>query len=145
MYLNSCIGGFLCGTAGKELACHVGDLGSIPGLGRSLGEGKGYSLQHSGLENSIDCIVPGVAKSRTQPSDFHSLIVEPFPKPKGRNGLEMEQPKYARQVGETMKALMEYSNQMMTASTNPGLHPVQPGDWVNVNTGKTCSRKPTHS
>ena len=48
--------GFLCGSAGKESACNVGDLGSIPGLGRSPGEGKGYPLQYSGLENSMDCI-----------------------------------------------------------------------------------------
>ena len=40
--------GFPCGSAGKESACNVGDLGSISGLGRSLGEGKGYSLQYSG-------------------------------------------------------------------------------------------------
>ena len=46
--------GFPCGSAGKESACSVGDLGSIPGLGRSLGEGKGYPLQYSGLENSMD-------------------------------------------------------------------------------------------
>ena len=51
------------GSAGKESACSVGDLGSIPGLGRSPGEGKGYPLQYSGLENFMDCIVPGVAKS----------------------------------------------------------------------------------
>ena len=43
-----------CGSAGKESACNVGDLGSIPGLGRSPGEGKGYPLQYSGLENSMD-------------------------------------------------------------------------------------------
>ena len=49
----------------------MGDLSLIPGLGRSPGEGKGYPLQHSGLENSIDCIVYGVGKSRTQLSDFH--------------------------------------------------------------------------
>ena len=49
------------------------DLGLIPGLGRSPGEGKGYLLQYSGLENSVDCIVHGVAKSRTRLSDFHSL------------------------------------------------------------------------
>ena len=48
--------GFPCGSAGKESTCNVGDLGSIPGLGRSPGEGKGYPLQHSGLENSMDCI-----------------------------------------------------------------------------------------
>ena len=58
--------GFPCGSAGKESACNVEDLGSIPGLGRSPGEGKGYSLQYSGLENSMDCIVRGVAKSWTK-------------------------------------------------------------------------------
>ena len=57
--------GFLCGSAGKESACNVGDLGSIPGLGRSSGEAKDYPLQYSGLENSIDRIVHGVIKSRT--------------------------------------------------------------------------------
>ena len=46
--------GFPCGSAGKESACNVGDLGSIPGLGRSPGEEKGYPFQHSGLENSMD-------------------------------------------------------------------------------------------
>ena len=65
---------FPCGSAGKESACSVGDLGSIPGLGRSPGEGKGYPLQYSGLENSMDCIVHGVTKSRTRLSDFHSLF-----------------------------------------------------------------------
>ena len=49
--------GFPCGSDGKDLACNVGDLGLIPGLRRSPGEGKGYPLQYSGLENSMDCIV----------------------------------------------------------------------------------------
>ena len=57
--------GFPCGSAGQESTCNAGDLGPIPGLGRSPGEGKGYPLQYSGLENSIDCIVHGVAKSWT--------------------------------------------------------------------------------
>ena len=61
----------LCISAGKESACNVGDLGSIPGLGRYPGEGKGYPLQYSDLENSMDCIVHGVAKSQTQLSDFY--------------------------------------------------------------------------
>ena len=52
-------------------ACNTGDLGSLSGLGRSPGEGKGHPLQYSGLENSMDCIVHGVAKSRTQLSFFH--------------------------------------------------------------------------
>ena len=63
--------GFPGGSAGKESAHNVGDLGLIPGLGRSPGEGKGYPLQYSGLENSVDYIVHGVAKSQTQLSDFH--------------------------------------------------------------------------
>ena len=63
--------GFPCGSAGKESACNVGDLRSIPGLGRCPGEGNGYPFQYSGLENSVDCIVYGVAKSWTQLSDFH--------------------------------------------------------------------------
>ena len=46
--------GFPGGSAGKESACNEGDLGLIPGLGRSPGEGKGYPFQHSVLENSID-------------------------------------------------------------------------------------------
>ena len=48
--------GFLSGTSGKESACNAGDLGSIPGLGGSPGEGKGYPLQYSGLEKSMDYI-----------------------------------------------------------------------------------------
>ena len=57
--------GFPGGSAGQESTCTAGDLGSIPGLRRSPGEGKGYPLQYSGLENSKDCIVRGVAKSQT--------------------------------------------------------------------------------
>ena len=63
--------GFPCSSAGKESACNVEDLDLIPGLGRTPEEGKGYPLQYSGLENSMDCIVHGVIKSRTQLSDFH--------------------------------------------------------------------------
>ena len=64
---------FPCGSAGKESACNVGDLGFIPGLGISPGEGKVSPLQYSGLENSMDCIVLGVAKSTIRLSNFHSL------------------------------------------------------------------------
>ena len=63
--------GFPGGSAGNESACYAGDLGLIPGLGRSPREVNGYLLQYSGLENSMDCIVHGVAKSRTRLSDFH--------------------------------------------------------------------------
>ena len=65
--------GFPGGSDRKESACSVGDPGSIPGLGRSPGVGNGYLLQYSGLENSTDCIVHGVAKTWTQLSDLHSL------------------------------------------------------------------------
>ena len=56
---------FPCVSACKESACNAGDLGSTPRLGRPPGEGKCYLLQYSGLENSMDCTVHGVAKSRT--------------------------------------------------------------------------------
>ena len=62
---------FPCGSAGKESVCNAGDLGSIPGLGRSPGEGSGYPLQYSGLENPMDYTVHGVTKSQTRLSGFH--------------------------------------------------------------------------
>ena len=63
--------GFPFGSAGKESACNAGDLGSTPRLRRSRGEWKGYWLQYSGLENSTDWMVHGVAKSWTQLSNFY--------------------------------------------------------------------------
>ena len=61
------------GSVGKESACHAEDQGSIPGLGRSPGEGKGYPSQCSGLGSSVDHIVLGDTKSQTHLSDcrFH--------------------------------------------------------------------------
>ena len=56
--------GFPGGSAGKESTYDVGDLGLVPGLGRSPGEGKAYPFQYPGLENSMDCVVHGVAKSQ---------------------------------------------------------------------------------
>ena len=64
--------GFPCGSASKESACNEGNMGSIAGLGTSR-EGKGYPLQYSGLENSMDCIVHGVTKSWTWLSNFHFI------------------------------------------------------------------------
>ena len=63
--------GFPAGLVSKEATCNEGDLGAIPGLGGSPGEGNIYPLQYSGLENSMDCIVHGVTKSWTRLSDFH--------------------------------------------------------------------------
>ena len=67
--------GFPGDSAGNESACYAGDLGVIPGLGRSPGEGNGNSLQSSCLENPMDggvwwAAIHGVAKSRTQLSHF---------------------------------------------------------------------------
>ena len=58
-------------SVGKKSAFNAGYPGSIPGSGRSPGEGIGYPLQYSGLENSMDCIVHGVTKNQTQLIDFH--------------------------------------------------------------------------
>ena len=63
--------GLPCDSAGKESACNTGDLCSIPGLGISPGEWKGYPLQYAGLENSMDCEVQGVTKSQTGLSNLH--------------------------------------------------------------------------
>ena len=63
---NAFVLSFPGGSAGKESACSVGDLYLIPGLGRSPGEGKGYPLQYSGLENSMSCILHRVAKSQKE-------------------------------------------------------------------------------
>ena len=65
--------GFPGSSAGKKLACNAGNSSSIPGSGRSSGERKDYPLQYPGLENSMNCIVHGVTKSRTQLSDFHFM------------------------------------------------------------------------
>ena len=87
---------FPCDSVGKESASNVGDLGSIPGLERYPGEEKGYPLQYSGLENSMDYIVHGITKSWTwlSNSDFHfqrmlaiwSLVLLPFLKPAWTSG-----------------------------------------------------------
>ena len=68
--------GFPGGSDGKESVCTVGDLGSIPGLGRSPGEGNDYPLQYSGLENSMDCISPWGCKESDTTKQFAQ--VQPF-------------------------------------------------------------------
>ena len=76
--------GFPCGSVGKESACNGGDLGLIPGLGRSPGEGKGYPLQYSGLENSMDFIAKGSQRVRhdwitfTFLSSYWCDLTEPY-------------------------------------------------------------------
>ena len=74
--------GFPCGSGGKEFTCNERDLGSIPGLRRSPGEGKGYLLQYTGLENPMDYIVQGsqrVGHARTTLMSFTSMFPQyPF-------------------------------------------------------------------
>ena len=77
--------GFPCDPAGKESTCNAGNLGSIPRLGRSPGEGKGYPLQYSGLENSMDFIVHGVMKSQTQTLQAKREWQDIFKVLKGKN------------------------------------------------------------
>jgi len=69
---------FPCGSVDKEYACNVGDLGLIAELEISPGEKKGYPLNYSVLENSMDCIVYGVAKSQAQLNDFHLCFLTFF-------------------------------------------------------------------
>ena len=64
-------GASLIAQLGKESICNSGNSGSIPGSGRSSGEGIGYLLQYSGMVNSMDYVVDGVAKSQTPLTDFH--------------------------------------------------------------------------
>ena len=79
----------LSGSAGKESACNMEDLGLIPGFGRSPGEGKDHTLQYSGLEDSMDSIVHGVSKSQTWLRDYHMWKASlPFQ----NNNLIMSQP-----------------------------------------------------
>ena len=85
--------GFPGGSEVKASACNVGDLGSIPGSGRSPGEGNGNPLQYSCLENPMDggawwATVHGVAKSRTRLSDFTSLHFRDELRPAGIGGLQ---------------------------------------------------------
>ena len=78
--------GFPCGSAVKVSACNAGDLGLIPGLGRSPGEGKGYPIQYSGLENSMDCIKdPSSCTTHSLVKDLFliHLFMPLFPMPRG--------------------------------------------------------------
>ena len=95
---------------GKEPACNVGDLGSIPGLGRSPGEGTGYSLRYSGLENSTNCIVHGVSKSQTRLSDLQGFPDSSVGKESACNaGDPGLSPGSGRSTGEGIGYLLQYS------------------------------------
>ena len=95
--------GFPCDSASKEAAYNAGDLGSIPGLGRSPGEGKDYPLQYSGLENSMKCIVHVVTKSQTLLSDWVTFTLSLTAENEGGNmkkiGILLERWKRGVNVG----------------------------------------------
>ena len=100
------------GSAGKESTCNAGDLGSIPGLGKSPGEGKCYPLQYSGLENSMDYIVHGVAKSWTWMGDFHfgaSLIAQLVNNPPAMQETQVLLLGSGRSTGEGICYTLQYS------------------------------------
>ena len=90
-------GGFPGGSAGKESACNVGDPGSVPRLGRSPGKGNGYPVRYSGLENSMNCTVHGVAKSWIWLSNFHFHPQRLFLTPK----VTKRDPRTQKEAGET--------------------------------------------
>ena len=96
------------GSAAEESACNVGALGLIPGLGRSPKEGKGYPLQCSGLENSMDCVVHGVAKNQVQLSDFHTG--DPVGKDSACNARDLALiPGFGKSPGERNGNPLQYS------------------------------------
>ena len=100
--------GFPCRSAGKESTCNAGNLGSIPGLGRSPGEGKGYSLQYSGLENSMDCIVHGVVESETTEVTFTLTLKK---KCKGKfQRLKMKEGLDSREVNDQQSHWLPWGN-----------------------------------
>ena len=85
IHAHICSKGFLGSSGGTESACNARNPSSIPGLGSSPGEGNGYPLQYSGLENSMDCIVYGVVNSEDTTEQlsllFQKTIFPPAPIP----------------------------------------------------------------
>ena len=126
--------GFPCGSANKEFTCNARDLGLIPELGRSPGERKGYPLQYSGLENSMDCIVYEVAKSWTRLSNLcsHQWWLMKVKEERAKSGLKVNIPKtkimasgpitLCKQMGKQWKQWLTFyfwapkSLQMVTAA-----------------------------
>ena len=105
----------------KNLPATIGDVGSIPGSRRSPGEGKGYPLQYNGLENSMDCIVHGVAKSWTHLSDSHFHFTFRYLLPRVKQYLS------AATVSELFLTRVILSCQM-TLGPNPSLDRCLPGE-----------------
>ena len=117
-----------------------GELGLIPWLGRSPGEGNSYPNQYSGLENSMDCIVHGVAKSRTQLSDFHS---ERYPTVCGWWQAGHSSSLYSQRSGEEMRLPFTGVGSLVTRETSRGAWPFdknnhQQAPWASTEEGQSC-------
>ena len=93
-------GGFPGGSGGKESTCNARDLASIPGLGRSAGEGNSFPLRYSGLENSMDSVDHGVLKSWTRLSDFHFHVMSMILKKRKMNKCKSETSRNRKQTTE---------------------------------------------
>ena len=118
----------ICGSAGKQSTCNVGDPSSIPGLGRSPGERKGYPFQYSGLENSMDCIVHGITKSQTLLNNFHFTSLH-FTKKTAHKG-----------VPKSIPLSLESSKRTLTSQR---LWEVLPwGNWFGFNMGVSYFQTP---
>ena len=104
---HSCLFVFPDSSVGKESTCNVGDLGSIPGLGRTPGEGKGYPLQYSGLENSTDESMGSQrVATKTQLSDFHFTSLHAPPLHMGRAAPAEAGPPAAQDLNSHLNSLL---------------------------------------
>ncbi|KAI4547679.1 hypothetical protein MG293_000009 [Ovis ammon polii] len=134
--------GFPGGSAGKESACNAGDLGSIAGLGRSPGEGKGYPLQYSGLENSMDCKIHGVAKSWTRLSDFHPEFLKMTLKVHRSSGISSQhclRPQW-KLITPLSTVFMQARHLLLYPSGNPQTCPTAPFPDVSAGARNGCLR-----
>ena len=116
--------GFPAGSAGKESTCNTGDLGSIHGLEWSPGEGSGYQLQYSDLENSMDCIIHGVTNSQAQLNNynFHVLL----------QSLSRVKPQCTRSLGSsatTWKPTCQPGTQVLVCDVYYCVAPLTLGCW----------------
>ena len=126
--------GFPCDFGSKESPRNVGDLGSIPGLGRSPGDRKGYPFQYSVLGNSRDYIVHGVTKSWTQLSDFH---FKDFPVAQVVKNLPAMQETRVQSLGQENPLEKGMANH---SSILAWRNPMDKGDWWATVCGVTKSR-----
>ena len=125
--------GLLQWLSGKESTCNSGDTGSIPGWGRSPGEGNGNPLQYSCLENSMDreawwATVHGVTKSRIQPSDWACIHTRPVDKVTRKHALKNTQPGAPQMLKPCER--WRVSRGGSAPMCRPHSHCTRPGSWT---------------